>query len=152
MVMHLGTQRGYSLLMAGLVGLVLAPFPQSAASASCVGPSLQGADALVLDRGGAASVEGRFFVDGCRDTMSCTGAPGCQRCKYDEPPEEPQQDISLELRQRGHAWVVGTADAGTAEDDRFGEVTWTFDVPRGVEPGRARLVAEGAQPVEVVVG
>ena len=146
--MHLGAHRGYSLLMAGLVGLVLAPFPQSAASASCVGPSLQGADALVLDRGGAASVEGRFFVDGCRDTMSCSGVVGCQKCRYDEPPEQPQQDIRLELRQRGHSWTLSTADAGT-QGDRFGEVTWTFDVPEGVAPGRARLVPEGASPVLV---
>ncbi len=145
-------RRGYSLLMAGLFGLVLAPFPQGTASASCAGPSLEGVEQLVLERGGTASVEGRFFVDGCRDTMSCTGVLGCQRCRYDEPPEQPQQDIRLELRQRGHSWTLATADAGTAAEQRLGQVTWTFAVPDGVQPGRARLVPEGASPVAVHIG
>jgi hypothetical protein len=142
MVMH----RRYAFLMAGLAGLVLAPFPQSTASASCAGASLPRVGDLV--RGSTASVEGRYFVDGCRDTMSCSGVLGCQKCRYDEPPEQPQQDIRLELRQRGHTWVLATDDAGT-DGARFGQVTWTFDVPDDVTPGPARLVAEGASPVVV---
>jgi hypothetical protein len=143
-------RRGYSLLMVVLLGLVLAPFPQGTATASCAGPSLQAVEGMVLQRSGTASVEGRFFVDGCRDTMSCTGVLGCQKCTYDEPPERPQRDVRLELRQRGHTWLLATADAGTAEEQRPGVVTWTFVVPEGVRPGRARLVADGAQAVVVV--
>ena len=139
MVMH----RGYSFLMAGLAGLVLAPLPQTTASASCAGPSLEGADEVVLQRGSAAFIEGEFFVDGCRDTMSCSGVLGCQKCRYDEPPEQPQRDIRLELRQRGHTWVLDTADAGTSGEG-FGRVTWDFQVPLGVRPGRAKLVADNA--------
>ncbi len=142
-------QRGYSFLMAGLLGLVVAPFPVGPAAAGCVGPHLEDVDRLVLRAGATASVEGRGFVDGCRDTQSCSGVGGCQQCEYDEPPEQPHRDIRLELRQDGRSWLLGTADAGTAQEQRLGWVTWTFDVPAGVDPGRAKLVAEGAQPVRV---
>ena len=137
--------------MAGLVAAVLAPFPPAPATASCAGPSLRGSERLVLESGGTATVEGQNFVDGCRDTMSCSGVLGCQKCRYDEPPEQPQQDIRLVLRQRGHTWLLDTADAGTTVDRRLGQVTWTFVVPDGVEPGRAWLTPEGAQPVGVRV-
>jgi hypothetical protein len=147
MVMH----RGFTFLMVGLVGLVVAPFPQVPASASCTGPYLEGAERLVLRRGVSTSVEGRSFADGCRDTMTCSGVLGCQECTYDEPPERPQQDIRLELRQRGQTWALATADARSAEDQRLGWVTWTFELPNAVRPGPARLVPEGAQPVEVRV-
>ena len=143
--------RGYSLLIAGLVGLVLAPLPQDAASASCTGPYLEQAERLVLQRGEAASVEGRSFYDGCRDTMSCSGVGGCQKCEYDEPPERPLQDVRLELRQHGRTWLLASADAGTAKEDRLGWVTWTFEVPAQVDPGAARLVPEGSRPVMVVI-
>ena len=144
-------RRGYSLLMAGLVGLVIAPFPAGPAVASCTGSSLEGVETLVLRAGATASLEGRGFVDGCRDTQSCSGVGGCQRCEYDEPPEQPHQDVRLELRQDGRSWLLDTADAGTAEDQQLGWVTWTFEVPAGVEPGRARLVADGTRPVEITV-
>ena len=144
-------QRRYSLLMAGLLAVVVAPIPHGPASASCAGPSLEDAERLVLRRGTSATVEGRFFVDGCRDTMTCTGVGGCQRCEYDEPPEEPQQDIRLQLRQQGRTWLLDSADAGTAEDDRLGWVTWSFDVPAGVRSGQAKLVADGVQPVDIRV-
>jgi hypothetical protein len=137
--------------MAGLAAAVVAPFPQTPAAASCTGSSLRWLDQLVLQPGSTASVQGENFVDGCRDTMSCSGVPGCQKCRYDEPPEQPQQDIGLELRQHGRAWTVATADAGT-QGARFGQVTWTFAVPEGIEPGRARLVAGGTSPVIVRVG
>lgn len=147
MVMH----RGFSLLMVSLIGVVVAPFPEVPASASCAGPSLEGAGRLVLHRGGSTSVEGRSFVDGCRDTMTCSGVMGCQKCTYDEPPERPQEDIRLELRQRGHTWLLATADAGSAEDQRLGWVTWTFELPDEVRPGPAKLLPEGAQPAGVRV-
>ena len=105
----------------------------------------------MLRPGATATVEGRNFVDGCRDTMSCSGVGGCQSCEYDEPPEEPQQDLTLQLRQQGRTWELATADAASAEDQRLGWVSWTFEVPAGVEPGSARLVAENAQPVAVRV-
>ena len=61
------------------------------------------------------------------------------------------QDVALELRQDGRSWRLGTADAGTAEEQRLGYVTWTVELPEGVQPGRARLVADTAQPVDVRV-
>ena len=144
-------RRGCSFLMAGLLGLVVAPLPVGPAVASCTGSSLADVGRLVLRAGDTASVQGRGFVDGCRDTQSCSGVGGCQRCEYDEPPEQPHQDVGLELRQDGRSWLLDTADAGTAEDQQLGWVTWTFEVPAGVDPGRARLVADGAQPVEITV-
>ncbi len=142
--------RRCSILVAGLVGVVLVPFPTTTASAGCAGPSFEDAESLVLHRDSVTSVEGRGFFDGCRDTQSCSGI-GCQSCEYTEPPEEPRQDVRLELRQQGRTWPLATADAGTAEDQQLGWITWTFDLPAGVEPGPARLVADGAQPVEVRV-
>ena len=139
------------LLLVGLLAVVLAPFPAAPVSASCAGASFEGIDRLVLVRGETATVEGRHFVDGCRDTMSCSGVGGCQSCEYDEPPEVPMQDVVLELRQDGRSWRLGTADAGTAEEQRLGHVTWTVALPDGVQPGRARLVADTAQPVRVRV-
>jgi hypothetical protein len=146
--------RRFLLLLAALVGVVLMPVPANTASASCAGPSLGGIGGdvrIVLERGATTSVEGRGFVDGCRDTMSCSGVGGCSRCSYDDPPEGPLQDIALEVRQHGRSWALGTADAGTAEEQVLGQVTWRFEVPRGLHPGRARLVADGSQPVVVEV-
>ena len=139
------------VLLTGLLAVVLAPFPAAPVAASCAGASFEGVDRLVLVRGGTATVEGRHFVDGCRDTMTCSGVGGCQSCTYDEPPERPMQDVALELRQDGRSWRLGTADAGTAEEQRLGHVTWTVELPEDVRPGRARLVADTAVPAVVRV-
>ena len=74
---------------------------------------------------------------------------GCDSCKPDNPEEGPSQDVPLRLVQGDRAWNLGVADARSAGDNQFGWVTWTFRVPRGVEPGSARLVPDAAEPVEV---
>ena len=139
----------FLILLAVLLGLAVAPYPSSPAAASCAGPTLKNVQDLVLARGASSTVEGRSFADGCQDSMSCSAVPGCGSCEYDDPPPTPLQDVELRLRQRGVTWSLGTADAGTAEDKRLGWVTWTFDLPPGVEPGRARLIADHAEPVTV---
>ena len=137
------------LLLAALTGLALAPYPQAPAIGSCAGPYLKDAEHLVLSRGVTTTVEGRSFVDGCQDSMSC--GVGCEGCEYDDPPPTPMTDLQLRLRQHGQTWKLDTADADT-EDGRLGWAAWTFDLPAGVRPGRARLLPEGAQPVEVRIG
>jgi hypothetical protein len=132
-----------------LLGLVVLPLPREWASASCAGPSLDLPADTVLARGAAVTVEGRAFVDGCRDTMSCTGAPGCSSCEYDEPPQRPLQDVALVLVQDGRTWPLAVADAGDAGDDRLGRVAWTFDLPPGVRRGPARLDAGDQSSVDV---
>jgi hypothetical protein len=59
--------------------------------------------------------------------------------------------VALRFRQRGHEWIVGSADAGTAEHNQLGHVTWIVKVPGGLKPGRAFLVADDAQPVKLTV-
>lgn len=139
----------FLVLLAGLFGLALAPYPSSPAVASCAAPYLKDVEPRVLERAGHATVEGRAFADGCQDSMSCPAIPGCGSCEWDDPPPTPLRDVELRLVQGGRSWRLGTADGGTAEDDRLGWVTWTFDLPRGVQAGRARLLADGAEPLTV---
>lgn len=127
-----------------LLGLATAPIAQPRATASCAGPYLEIEDALVLDRGAPFTVEGSRFIDGCRDSMGCQVGPGCDDCEYDDPPTRPRDDVHLELAQGDRSWPLDTADA----DDR-GQVTWTFEVPRGAEPGRAKLVVAYATSARV---
>lgn len=140
-------RRSSVLLAVAALGFLVAPASQPAAKASCTGPYLLDADRLVLARGTTTTVEGRGFVAGCRDSMGCEVGPGCDDCDYDEPPATPYDDVRLGLVQGGRTWTLATADAGSAADDRLGWVTWTFDVPAGVRPGRARLVADHGGPV-----
>lgn len=137
------------LLLATMLGVASAPFPQPPASASCAGPYLEGTESLVLERGARVVIEGRAFTDGCQDSMSCSGVLGCDSCEYDDPPPEPFEDVSLRLVQRDRSWLLGSADAATAESNHQGWVTWTFHAPVGAEPGPARLVADHAQPVRI---
>lgn len=139
------------LLAVALLGLAGAPVPQGPASASCTGPYLEEVEDLVLERGGAATIRGRSFVDGCQDSVGCSTGPGCDSCEYDDPAPRPMDDVRLRLVQHHRTWTLAIADAGSAEEDRLGWVTWTFDVPRGVQPGRARLVPDDASPVPVRV-
>ena len=127
------------LLVAGLLGLAVAPFPPAPAMASCAAPSLTGVDALVLSPGERATVTGSSFMDGCQDSGSCSGVLACQSCDYGPEPA-PSENVELVLRQRGHHWDLGTVDADTR-----GRATWNFAVPDGVRPGRARIVADGTQ-------
>ena len=135
-------------LVAALLGLAVAPFPQAPATASCAAPYLEVRERLVLERGATVVIEGRAFVDGCRDAMTCP-AFGCGSCEYDDPPPVPYKEVGLRLVQRDRTWNLDVADAETAENNRQGWVTWTFDVPAGAQPGPARLRAEHAQPVRV---
>lgn len=140
--------RSLLLLVTTLLGGAMAPFPGLSASASCAGPSLTATGPLVLERGATSTVEGRGFVDGCQDSMSCSTV-GCDSCEYDDPPPAPMQNLRLRIVQDGRSWNVAVADAGTAEGDQLGQVVWTFELPAGVQPGRARLLPERAAPVPV---
>jgi len=131
------------VLLATLLGLSLAPYPQTPAAASCAAPYV-GDGRIVLVHGGEQDVEGRGFVDGCQDSMGCSASPGCHSCEYADPAPQPSTDVELRLRQAHHTWALGTADA-----DDSGRVTWSFELPAGVRPGPARLLADGAGPVEV---
>jgi hypothetical protein len=140
-------RRSWILLVTMLLGLAVAPFPQPPASASCAAPSLDAPQRLVLQRASTTTVEGRAFVDGCQDSMSCSAVPGCSHCEYDDPAPKPMQDVVLRLRQGDRTWRLGAADAEAAS----GRVTWRFDVPAGARPGPARLLTEVAEPVRVRV-
>jgi hypothetical protein len=142
-------RRSAALLVTAMAGLAMAPFPQPPASASCAAPSIEDGGHLVLQRGASTTIEGRSFVDGCRDSMSCS--VGCDSCEYADPPEKPMKDVGLRLVQQGRTWELAVADAGTADDNQLGWVAWTFTVPDDPRPGRARLVADHAEPVRVRV-
>lgn len=143
-------RRSVLALFLALGALAFAPYPSVPAAASCAGPILELPTDPVLQRGTALTVEGAGFVEGCRDTMSCSGVPGCESCEYDEPLERPDEDVDLVLLQRGRTWTLDTADAGTAEDDRLGRVTWSFTLPADVRRGTARLVAgDGTDAVRI---
>jgi hypothetical protein len=144
-------KRSWVLLVTMLLGLAVAPLPQPPASASCAAPYLKAADGLVLERGAPTTIRGRAFVDGCRDSMGCTVGLGCDHCEYDDPAPRPMQDVALRLRQGDRAWRLGTADAGTAENNHLGQVTWTFDLPAGVRPGKARLLPDGGEELRIRV-
>lgn len=81
--------------------------------------------------------------------MTCSTGLGCDSCEYDDPPATPLQDVRLRLSQGGRTWDLGVVDAGTAEDNRLGWVTWTFDLPCGAERGLAELLPERADPVTI---
>ena len=137
-----------ALLLAGL-SLV----PTGGASGSCAGPMLStrslGEGPPTLYVGGLTEVTGRWFVDGCDDT----GGQSAFGCGAPEPLEEerPLRDVELRLVQGHRSWVLGKADAGTAEEGRLGQVSWTFRVPMTAKDGPATLRAGDAE-LKVVVG
>jgi hypothetical protein len=135
---------GFLFLIATVVGLAIAPYPDTA-SASCAGPSLVG-DRIVLTLEGEQEVHGRDFHDGCADSEGCSSTPGCHSCEVADP-ESPRQDVVLGIAQHGQRWTLGTADA-----DGHDRVAWRFELPHGVHPGPARLLVEGMRPVEVRIG
>jgi hypothetical protein len=132
-----------------MLGLAVVPFPQPPAASSCAAPYLQVTQRLVLERGASITIEGRAFADGCQDSMSCSAGLGCDSCDYDDPPPTPLEDVGLRLVQHGRTWDLGVADAGTAENNQLGWVTWTFDLPTAAKPGPAHLVSEHAEPVPI---
>ena len=129
-------------LLATLLGLTIVPFPEDGASASCAAPTFSD-ERIVLVRGGEQTVEAEGLSDGCEDSESC--AVGCDDCQVDDP-ADPQRDVELRIIQMGRSWTLGTVDA---DDDHV--ATWTFELPAGLEPGKARLAATGIRPVEVRV-
>lgn len=119
--------------------------PSGGSSASCAGPTLTVVGTPTLGR--SLVVEGRAFVEGCNDT----GSRDVFGCSTSTPePEIPFEDVRLVLRQGERSWVLGTEDAGTAEDNKLGHVTWDVQVPSDVRPGPARLVADVARLPVVV--
>lgn len=143
-------RRSTLLLIAALAGLAATPYPQERAAASCAGPYLVEVEHLVLTRGTTATVEGRAFAEGCGDSIGCRVGPGCDSC-VEPPPATPAKGVELHLRQGRQTWRLGVTDAGTADDDRLGWTTWTFDVPAAANPGRATLIADGAAPARVLI-
>jgi len=142
-------RRSSLLLITTTLGLAVLPFPQPPVSASCAGPYLKDTERLALERGATVTIEGRSFVDGCQDSMSCSVGPGCDSCEYDDPAPRPMEDVRLRLVQRDRTWDLSVADAETAENNRLGWVTWTFDLPAGARPGPARLLPEHSEPVRI---
>jgi hypothetical protein len=146
------------LLAALLLALVVAPYPQSTADASCAAPSLtiDGADgggrALpTLTRGQQVTVSGRGFASGCDDVGS-TSTFGCSGDDHADE-SEPLTDVELVLVQGRPTTTtrtsLGAADAGTADDGQLGQVTWRFDVPADQPLGRAVLKTVGSEPLQV---
>lgn len=145
----LHVRRSLLLLLTPMLGLAVLPFPQTAASAACAAPYLKIIDRLVLEHGATATIEGRSFVDGCRDSMSCSTGFGCDSCTYDDPPPQPMKDVELRLAQRDRTWSLDVADAQTSDSNHLGWVTWTFDLPADAKPGSAELLPEHTYPVRI---
>jgi hypothetical protein len=142
--------RSSQVLITSLLGLAVLPYPAVPASASCAAPYLEVAERMVLERGETATIEGRAFTGGgCQDSMSCTSSFGCDSCTYDDPPPVPMEDVALRLMQAGRTWDLAVADAGNADDNELGWVTWTFEVPAEADRGPARLLPDDAQPVRI---
>lgn len=138
-----------ALLAAALVPATT-PVTPPPAYADCAAPMLDLARDQELPRAGTeVTITGRFFKDGCNDLGSCHGVLGCQSCDYG-PPAEPMAGLTLELHQAGRGWDLATADA-TGE---AGKVTWSFEMPRGVRKGAARLTVKDvyAEPARVRIG
>jgi len=138
--------------LAAALLVTVAPWPSWQASASCAGPYLKtpGSRAAppVLVRGSSNTIEGRAFVDGCNDT----GGSDAWGCSSDEgETESPMEDIMLTIRQGQRKWQLGSEDAGNADDNKLGHVSWEVTIPRALKPGRATLATESSEPVPVVV-
>jgi hypothetical protein len=145
---ELRRRRGW-LGLAVALSVLAAPWPGLPATASCAAPYLNLAGDLPAPApGGELVVVGRAFVDGCKDTGGAT----VFGCAVDEPePEVPLAAVTLRLQQGGREWDLGTADAGTAEDGTLGQITWLVTMPADVQPGPARLLTDGSEPLTVEV-
>jgi hypothetical protein len=149
-------------LVVTMAAVGLGVFAPGAATASCVGPSLevpgapthtpsptpsdyQGRPTVVLTAGTAVTVTGEWYFVGCNDTSSSSG---CSRTP-DPPPEKPARDVRLILVQNKHTWPLGTADAsGLAHHYR---VRWQVTLPADLRPGDATLIARGRVELPVTV-
>lgn len=144
-------------LLTGLLGVAVVPYSDNPAAASCAAPSLsvEGHDTdqrVRLVPGEEVTVTGRGFVEGCDDTGGSSASPlGCSGDDHEEI-ETPLTDIELVALQGQPTMKetsLATADAGTAEDDDLGQITWTFVVPRTLSPGPAVLKTVGSEPLPV---
>lgn len=140
-------RRSSLLIIATMLCVAALPFPQTPASASCAGPYLKDTELLVLERGATITTEGRSFIDGCQDSMSCSIGWGCDSCEYNDPPPTAMEDVGLRLVQRDRTWVLDVADAEAAANNHLGWVRWTFRLPAGVRAGTAKLLPEHAEAV-----
>lgn len=152
MRMRIGTRLRAHRGALGLVVLAATVIvPVKGASASCAAPQLglAGTPTSAVQLGHPLTVRGRGFVHGCDDTGSgttggCAPGPG--------ETETPIGGVRLLLRQDGRTWRLGTADAGTAQHNRLGHVSWRVRIPGGAHPGPATLRAGTARlPVTLVV-
>jgi hypothetical protein len=134
-------RRSLAVLLTALLAWAIAPFPDSPASALCAGPMVVG-EHIVLTHDGEQTVTGKFFQRGCDDgeSQSCSLGCGCETAD----PATPSKNVELRITQLGRSWTLGKVDA----DDDAG-TTWTFELPAGVQPGKAKLLPEGASPVDV---
>lgn len=128
--------------------VILCPF--GGANASCAAPSLfVGEDDVpVLRSGSTVRVQGSHFVDGGCDDQG-GGSLGCS-APDEEEPTVPMTDVGLVIRQDGQEWELGTASAGTAADNRLGQIAWEVTLPRQLRGGDAVLVTEAGR-LEIVV-
>ena len=143
------THRRFITLAVALGAISLMPVDTS--SASCAAPYLTAdmeGTTLAVRPGQRLSIEGRAFVIGCDDE-----GDGALGCSSKGESAMPMTDVRLTLVQGAESWELGAADAGSAEDDQLGHVTWEVEIPVGIVPGRrARLWAEnpeGGDPAEV---
>ena len=132
-----------------LLGLAIVPLPQQSASASCAAPYLSKAPRHV-ERGERVTAEGRAYAEGCPGGESCTTTLGCESCEPDPPPN-PIRRVELWMTQGKNSWLLDVDEAGSAEDDQLGRVTWDFTVPRDAEPGPAILRPARSDPVRIFI-
>jgi hypothetical protein len=125
-----------------LLTLLALPVPTTPATASCVGPYVfvgRVEKSTVINPAAALRVSGRAFVRGCDDTGS-SSIFGCRSSQGER--ETPMQDVVLLLKQGDQRWRLGSGDAGSAEQNQLGHITWHVQVPAEVRSGRATLVAD----------
>lgn len=135
-------RRGAAL---ALIGVGVACLPMGGATASCAEASLDvgsGATPARVSAGSEISVDGRGFVNGCDDGGS-QSVLGCSTSEGEQ--ETPLSDVTLVIRQDGREFKLGTEDAGLAEDNEMGQISWEATLPSGVRPGPAVLSAGTAK-------
>lgn len=141
-----------SLAVLGLVALAGPTGWADPAVAGCVAPTLRVAGSSwdrttrpELVAGSPVVVEGRDLRDSCNDYGTTTVSPlGCEEHVADPP--GPATDVVLRVEQRGRSWLLGRADADASFD-----ATWDVRLPADLRPGRARLVADGSEPLRLRV-
>lgn len=148
----------FAATLTGLLGLSLAPYPSLSASASCAAPMLfieghqHDHQPLDLHPGEEVTVSGRGFVDGCDDVGEGSSAFGCSGEDASEKPLEDVELVALQGRSMPNRTSLATADAGSADGDRLGWISWSFTVPASLEPGAAVLKTVGSEPLRVRIG